>query len=145
MKYDFDRIIERRDTDSMKWRKYGEDVIPLWVADMDFPSAEPIVQALHERVDHRVFGYTSRVTELRMASYGNGSDALPIGISRMKPLSSCPGLVTGLNLAFHAYAETPGGVLVQPPVYFHFVRDPVLHGRILDDPPSGPEGGHLRN
>src|SRR5256712_385609 len=57
MAYDFDRVIERRHTESSKWRKYGEDVIPLWVADMDFASPAPVVRALRERVEHRVFGY----------------------------------------------------------------------------------------
>ena len=46
MKYDFDQVIERRGTDSHKWKKYGEAVIPMWVADMDFVSAQPILRAL---------------------------------------------------------------------------------------------------
>src|SRR5439155_1096223 len=57
MSFDFDRVIERRHTESFKWRKYGEGVIPLWVADMDFASPEPVVRALRERVEHGVFGY----------------------------------------------------------------------------------------
>src|SRR5437879_13404689 len=57
MAYDFDRVIERRHTESSKWRKYGEDVIPLWVADMDFASPAPVIRALRERVEHGVFGY----------------------------------------------------------------------------------------
>src|SRR2546429_8629779 len=57
MAYDFDRVIERRHTESSKWRKYGEDVVPLWVADMDFASPEPVIRALRERVEHGVFGY----------------------------------------------------------------------------------------
>src|SRR3989442_951027 len=57
MAYDFDRVIERRYTESSKWRKYGEDVIPLWVADMDFASPAPVIRALRERVEHRVFRY----------------------------------------------------------------------------------------
>jgi len=51
MAYDFDRVIERRHTESAKWRKYGEGVVPLWVADMDFPSPEPVVRALRDRVE----------------------------------------------------------------------------------------------
>src|SRR5438132_10808355 len=57
MAYDFDRVIERRHTESSKWRKYGADVVPLWVADMDFASPEPVIRALRERVEHGVFGY----------------------------------------------------------------------------------------
>ena len=55
--YNFDQVIARRGTDSVKWKKYGDDIIPMWVADMEFFSAEPVNQALHERVDHGIFGY----------------------------------------------------------------------------------------
>src|SRR5437762_13355716 len=57
MTYDFDRAVERRNTDSNKWRKYGPDVVPLWVADMDFQSPEPVIRALRERVEHGGFVY----------------------------------------------------------------------------------------
>ncbi len=60
MSYDFDRAIERRGSDSFKWARYaGRDVLPLWVADMDFAAAPEIVAALHARVDHGVFGYAA--------------------------------------------------------------------------------------
>ncbi len=58
MKADFNRIIDRRHTGSVKWSRYG-DAIPLWVADMDFGAPEPVVEALRERVEHGIFGYTS--------------------------------------------------------------------------------------
>ena len=57
MAHDFDRVIDRRCTASNKWRKYPADVLPLWVADMDFASPEPVVRALRERVEHGVYGY----------------------------------------------------------------------------------------
>ena len=57
MTYDFDRLIDRRRTDSSKWQKYGPDVLPLWVADMDFQSPESVIRALRLRVEHGVFGY----------------------------------------------------------------------------------------
>ena len=51
--------VDRSGSDSLKWSKYaGRDILPMWVADMDFRSAEPIIQALHDRIDHGVFGYT---------------------------------------------------------------------------------------
>ena len=56
---DFDQIINRRDTESLKWHRYEEDVLPMWVADMDFRSPEPVIAALQERVAHGVFGYYS--------------------------------------------------------------------------------------
>ncbi len=53
----FDTVVERRGTDSNKWNKYGPDVIPLWVADMDFASPPAVVEALRARVEHGVYGY----------------------------------------------------------------------------------------
>jgi cystathionine beta-lyase len=72
MKYDFDRVHSRKNTDCAKWdavkQIFGsEDVIPMWVADMDFVSAEPVIRALHERVDHGIFGYTRPTQALRQA------------------------------------------------------------------------------
>ena len=55
MSYDFDRLPSRRNTDSLKWQRYGE-ALPLWVADMDFVSPEPVLAALRERVAHGVLG-----------------------------------------------------------------------------------------
>jgi len=134
MIYDFDTVIDRRGTASLKWNKYGEGVIPLWVADMDFVSAEPVLRALHQRVDHGIFGYTHPTWELRgvirerlKRLYGwqvNDDDLLFL-----------PSIVSGLNVSFQAYAGSGDGILVQPPVYFHFVRDPVVHDRVLCDPP----------
>ena len=57
MRYDFDHVPDRRPTDSVKWNQFDADVLPLWVADMDFPVAEPILQALRTRIDHGIFGY----------------------------------------------------------------------------------------
>jgi cystathionine beta-lyase len=134
MQYDFDTIIERRNSDSAKWNRYPEDVIPLWVADMDFVSADAILQALRARAGHGIFGYSAppsllkeRIQERMKRLYGWGIDPTDIFF--------IPGVVSGLNIAFQAYASEGEGVLAQPPVYFHFLRDPVAHGRVLQDPP----------
>ena len=134
MNYDFDKVIDRKGTDSLKWTRYGDDVIPLWVADMDFPSAEPIVRALHHRIDHRIYGYTRAPQALRH-----------VICSRLKTLYGwdikgediifLPGLVVGLNLATHVFSAPGEGILVQPPVYHHFISDTIHHGRVLNDPP----------
>jgi cystathionine beta-lyase len=134
MKYDFDQVVERKGTDSIKWQRYGNEVIPLWVADMDFVSPEPIVKALHERVDHRVFGYG-----------GPGEELISVIRERLKKLYRwdvlaehivfVPGVVTGLNLAYQLFADPGDGILVQPPVYSHFITDPVIRSRTLVDPP----------
>jgi cystathionine beta-lyase len=57
MTYDLDQRIDRRHSDSQKWNRYDEDALPMWVADMDFRSPERVIHAVHERVEHGVFGY----------------------------------------------------------------------------------------
>jgi cysteine-S-conjugate beta-lyase len=139
MKYDFDEIIERQDTDSIKWGLFPRDVIPLWVADMDFRSAEPVVQALKRRIDHGVFGYSRpsknlirSIQERMLRLYGWYIDE--------QEIIFLPGIVTGVNIAIQAFSEPRQAIVAQPPVYFHFLRDPVQHGRILQDPPLIPKG-----
>ncbi len=134
MKYDFDEVVERKTTDSIKWQWYGNDIVPLWVADMDFVSPEPVIRALHERVDHRVFGYAWAGGEL--------VDVIRERLIRLyrwdvqaEHIVFVPGVVTGLNLAFQLYADPGDAVLVQPPVYSHFITDPIIRGRTLVDPP----------
>jgi cystathionine beta-lyase len=124
MPIDFDEIIPRRATDSLKWNQYAADVLPLWVADMDFRSPEPVIRALRERVEHGIFGYPC---------IPNAPDQLPeVLVERMfrlygwliKPedLLFIPGVVTGLNLVCQALAQPGGGVLIQTPVYHPFLR-----------------------
>src|SRR5699024_8013820 len=65
MKYNFDKVMNRKNTDSIKWDNlrevYGrDDILPMWIADMDFKSADEIIDALRDRVDHGVFGYIKR-------------------------------------------------------------------------------------
>lgn len=139
MKYDFDQVIERRNTDSIKWGYYQEDVIPLWVADMDFRSAEPIIQALRRRVDHGVFGYSRSPQALRLAIQERLKRLYRWEVKEEEILL-LPGIVSALNIAIQAYAEIGDAILAQPPVYFHFLRDPVHHGRTLIDPPLTRKG-----
>ena len=123
MAYNFDQVIDRRATESVKWHHYGEDMLPLWVADMDFVSPEPVVRALRERVEHGVFGYPQEPRELREAvvewcarRYG----------WQIQPdwLAFVPGVVVGFNLACHAVTSPGDGVLLQTPVYPPFFGVP---------------------
>ena len=139
MQYDFDTVRERRGSDSSKWKKYGDDVLPLWVADMDFLSAEPILRALHRRLDHGFLGYSRPAPELCSLIQERLGRLYGWRIQE-EEIFFLTGLVTGLNLSIHAYAGPGDGVLVQPPVYPHFVKDPVVHGRALVDPPLIPRG-----
>lgn len=139
MKYDFDQVIDRTATDSFKWTKYGPGILPMWVADMDFVSAEPIVEALHRRADHRIFGYTAPMPELRgvIAERLHRLYAWKVAEDE---IVFVPGVVPGLSLAFLVCTEPGEGVLAQPPVYFHFVDDPVCRGRVLAEAPLVQQG-----
>jgi cystathionine beta-lyase len=134
MQYDFDQVRERRGSDSVKWKKYGNEVLPLWVADMDFISAEPIQRDLRQRVDHGFFGYTQPSQELCLVIQERMKRIYQWKIQEAE-LFFLPGLVAGLNLSFHAFAGPEDEILVQPPVYPHFIKDPVIHGRRVVDPP----------
>ena len=122
MIYDFDQIIDRRSSDCIKWNLYG-DAIPLWVADMDFYSPEPVLRALSERVNHGLFGYGKEPPELR-----------PLLVERLQQLYGwevspdsllfLPGIVSGFNVAARAATYPGDGLLVQTPVYFPFFRVP---------------------
>jgi cysteine-S-conjugate beta-lyase len=127
MTFDFDRLIDRRATDSNKWRKYPADVLPLWVADMDFASPPVVVQALRARVDHGFFGYLMERPELhevvaeRMAKrYG-----WRVSPDAVMPL---PGVIAGFNLALRALTTPGEGLLVQTPVYPPILRAAGNHG-----------------
>lgn len=119
MSFDFDRILERRHTRSIKWTAYPEDVLPLWVADMDFRAPQPILDALREAIEHGVLGYDVPGRELRETVAARMKRLYDWELS---PQSIVP--VTGLVSGFYAAAQTvcrPGeGYLIQPPVYMPF-------------------------
>jgi cysteine-S-conjugate beta-lyase len=120
----FNAVVDRRETASMKWDRYkGKDIIPLWVADMDFRSPPAVIHALQQRIDHGVFGYTvppeslnRTVVEMLAAEY-NWS---------IQPqwLVWLPGLVTGLNVACRAVGKDNDDVMTTVPVYPPFLSAP---------------------
>jgi cystathionine beta-lyase len=129
MRYNFDIIPGRRSTESLKWNKYPEDVLPMWVADMDFISPRPVVEALQKRVAHGVFGYPREMPELRQLVQEHLAEHhhWEVGLDEILLI---PGVVTGFNLACHALAKPGAGVLVQTPVYFPFLSAPANAGMI---------------
>jgi cystathionine beta-lyase len=131
MTYDFDRIIDRRSTRCAKWLHYEEDVLPLWVADMDFSSPQPIVDALRDRAACGVFGYGTEPSDLRSVIVENLLHRYGWSVSP-EALVFVPGLVGGLNLATQAVTSPGDGVLVQTPVYFPFLSLPGNAGCTLD-------------
>ena len=129
MTFDFDRPIERRDTDSQKWQKYaGKDILPLWVADMDFAVSPSITAALHRRVDEAIFGYArplKKTTEVMVAAFKSryNWDVQPEWIIWL------PGLVCGLNVMARAFAAPGEEVLSLTPVYPPFELGPKYQDR----------------
>jgi cystathionine beta-lyase len=130
MQYDFNQVIHRRGTDCYKWDACDEDVLPLPVADMDFVSAEPVLRALHERVDHGVFGYTLPPAALYEVIQSRLKALYGWEVSAEEVLFM-PGVVPGFNMACRAVGEPGDGVLVQPPVYYPFLSAPGNAGRVL--------------
>ncbi len=128
---EFDQIIDRRGTGSVKWDKYRDrDILPLWVADMDFRSPPAVIEALHERVSHGIFGYTAPPDELADAVSAHLRAAFDWEID-VDWLVWLPGLVTGLNVACCAVGREGDAVATLVPVYPPFLSAPSLTGRQL--------------
>jgi len=121
MKYNFNINLDRRSTNSIKWTKFPEDVLPLWVADMDFPAPPPVLEALHKAVDHGIFGYELPSQEL-FATVAERMDRLYNWKIEPEMVVAVPGLVSGFNLAARATCQPGGGILMQTPVYFPFLK-----------------------
>jgi cysteine-S-conjugate beta-lyase len=130
MNFNFDTPTNRVGTDSQKWQKYaGRDVLPMWVADMDFKSSPAILAALHERVEHGIYGYarpTKATMDVMVAAmdsrYGWSID--PAWIVWL------PGLVCGLNVTAQAFAEPGDEVLTLAPIYPPFISAPKNSARV---------------
>ena len=126
--FDFDQSIERRGSDSLKWNKYaGRDVLPLWVADMDFAAPPAVIAAIQRRVEHGVLGYAEPWPSLIEAVIDHLQRAYAWRVDA-EWLVWLPGLVSGLNVACRA---VDGGVLTVTPVYPPFLSAPRFSGRPL--------------
>ncbi len=122
---------QRRGSDSFKWQRYGErDVIPMWVADMDFAAPPAVLAALHERVAHGVFGYALPGAGLVDAVQAHLADCYAWQIEPSW-LVWLPGLVSGLNVACRSIGEASDGLLTATPIYPPFLSAPKLAGRRL--------------
>ena len=132
MTFDFDRVFDRRTSDSNKWRKYPADVLPLWVADMDFPSPPAVVQALRARVEQGFFGYLMEKPELHEVVAERLAKRYDWRVSpdAIVPL---PGVIAGFNLALRALTSPGDGLLVQTPVYPPILRAAGNHGLTRDE------------
>ncbi|MDP2871466.1 MAG: MalY/PatB family protein [Bacillota bacterium] len=124
MKYDFDKVIERKGTNSAKWDQnqtmFGrEDVLDMWVADMDFPCPAPVVEAVRRRAEHPIYGYTFPSSSLYEAIIERTHRHFGWKIRR-EWIVFTAGVVNGLYSVMRAFAHPGDEVVVQPPVYYPF-------------------------
>lgn len=126
---DFDRIVDRRDTGSAKWEWYG-DALPLWVADMDFPAPEPVIEALRQRVAHGVFGYSMPPPELPAVVQAWLQERHGWHVPA-EAISCLPGVMRAVHMTGRAIGEPGDGILIQPPVYHPFFEVPKNQQREL--------------
>jgi cystathionine beta-lyase len=138
MSFDFDQILDRTATNSLKWSRperlltpeqCAAKPLPMWVADMDFKSPEVVLEALGDAVRQGVFGYPAGPTRSYVDAVIDwqrrrfGWEPAP------EWLVLVPGVITGLKTVVQAFSRPGDSVLVQPPVYVHFHHDPQLNGR----------------
>ena len=145
MTFNFDQIIDRRASDSGKWNYFAADILPMWVADMDFVAPPAVVEALQARVTHGVFGYGSDPKSLRALLVERMQRLYDWTISP-DDIVFLPGLVSGLNVVSAAIGAPGDGVLINTPVYGPFLSAPTNQGRILNNAPLRyvAEGQRLR-
>jgi cystathionine beta-lyase len=137
--YDFDTVIDRRNTSCAKWdgmeQIFGtNDLFPMWIADMDFKAPPEVIEALRERVEHGIFGYTRRFEPYHEALAGwlrrRHGWSIETGWVRY-----APGVVPALAAAILAFTQPGEGILVQPPVYYPFFSAIRGRGRTVVENP----------
>jgi cysteine-S-conjugate beta-lyase len=139
--FDFDTVVDRCGTASEKWTMYEQrNILPLWLADMDFRSPPAVIRALHRRVDHGIFGYTHAPAELvnvilTMLKTSYDWDVQPDWLVWL------PGLVTGLNVACRSVGVDGDDVLTAIPVYPPFLAAPKHSRRNLVTVPLAQDSG----
>ncbi|WNQ10478.1 MalY/PatB family protein [Paenibacillus aurantius] len=144
----FDNPINRKLTASEKWDQAASlfgasDILPMWVADMDFAAPEPVLKALHSRVDHGVLGYTYPTDSYKasLAGWMRTRHGYPV---EPEWIQHCPGVVPAMGLIVQAFTEPGDAVVVQSPVYPPFFKVVDGHGRrvALNPLKLGEDGGY---
>jgi len=134
---DFDAVHERRGTGSSKWSKYSPDVLPMWVADMDFPAAPEIVEAISNRLQHPLLGYGVAKDELREKIVADMQAKYGWVISE-EEIVFLPGVEPGFNMALKAMLQPGDGLAVQTPVYRPILNAAGHWGLVRHDAPLRP-------
>ena len=129
MPYDFDKQIDRHGTNCGKWEfmpvqnpHAGLSTLPFWVADMDFPCPDGVIQALHERVDRKIFGYSANLTGAFFRSVCGWFQHRFGWYVNSKDVFYCNGIVPALNYLIQIMTHEGDQILVQPPVYRPFYK-----------------------
>lgn len=133
MSWDFDRIVERKNTDSIKYDFAGkrgkpEGLLPLWVADMDFPAPPCVIEALEQKSRHGIFGYSEAGEDYFSALYGWLNRRLGWQVKN-EWLIMTPGVVFAINAVIRALTRENDGILIQQPVYYPFYSSIKANGR----------------
>lgn len=135
MKYDFDEVINRKNTQSSKWDNVGTrvgnpDALPMWVADSDFRCPQPIVDAIKKRAEHEIYGYTYILPEFRDATI---HWVLKRHGWHLKPewIVFCTGVVPVLNTMIQAFTGPGDEVIIQRPVYHPFIHAIIDNNRVV--------------
>jgi len=138
MSFNFDTQIDRRGTGCIKWDRRepfgGKEVLPFWIADMDFPSPPGVTEALRNRITHPIYGYTILQDSLLQVVMEWGKNRHRWR-TEQKWLLAAPGVVPSISMAILALTEPGDGIIIQPPVYPFFAKCITSNNRqIVENP-----------
>lgn len=143
MKYNFDKITNRNQTDSLKWEvnyklkpvRSDDGILSMWVADMDFPCAEPIVEALKKRAAHPIYGYTMYKEDILSGSLKQWLWEKHEWNVKKEDIFYAPGVVAAINYLINGLTEKDDGIIIQQPVYYPFKKIIQNNGRrVINNP-----------
>lgn len=155
MTYNFDKKVNRYNTNSIKWDKterlFGDrDILPMWIADMDFMGPTPVVEALKDRADHGVFGYTAR-PQAYFKALIDWMEKRNNWTIEKRWIRCTPGIMTALSIAIQSYTAEKDKIIIQTPVYTPFTevveknnREVVVNPLILNDKKYEMDYDHLK-
>lgn len=135
MKYNFDQEINRYNTSSVKWDEVdtifgGENLLPMWVADMDFKVPEPVIEAVKQRAEHGIFGYTARNDSYYEAIIGWMERRHNWKVEK-DWICHAPGVVPALGMLVRTFTKPGDKIIIQPPVYYPFTNVVEKNERVI--------------